>query len=65
VNAAAVAALHGIPPLAVLETRDPVEGLVLKAVIERTAELERRRSGQMATAIVMGLAHVLFGGRGG
>lgn len=64
-TAAAVAALHGIPPLAVLEARTPAEAMLLHAVIERAAEIQARRSSQMAQMIVMGLAHVLFGSRSG
>lgn len=64
-NAAAVAALHGIPPLALLRTRDPLEQMVTMAVLARCEEIQRRRSNDMARAIVMGLSHVLFGGSRG
>lgn len=64
-RAAAVAALHGIHPLSVLSIKDPVEEMMMGAVIAECETIQAQRSNRMAAAIVMGLAHVLFGGRSG
>jgi hypothetical protein len=65
VNAAAVAALYGIQPLEFLSIRDPLEQMLVMAVVQRAESIQRRRSNQMASAVVMGLGYVLFGGKSG